>query len=133
MNRVAKIVQRASAASAYGNACAQARLGYAYQHAQGGLAKDYAMALAWYEKAAEQGHQVAMNNLGTLYALGGHGVPKDEATAASWFDKASEATFAGQQPRTGLAPPMDFPGAEYNDPASWADHFADASNLEMAA
>ena len=135
MSRAANILQRASAAAAYGNPCAQARLGYAYTHAQGGLAKDHAAALKWYKKAAEQGHAISMNNIGTLFAIGGHGVTQNVATAAEWFRMSAEAGFGAGQQRSGLTTPMDFPSTQYNNPAAWADFLAgDADDgLEMVA
>jgi TPR repeat protein len=61
-----------------------------------GVSQDYAAAVSWYRKAAEQGEAKAQSGLGLMYA-NGHGVPKDYVSAHVWFtlaaaggDKASE-------------------------------------------
>ena len=53
-----------------------------------GVAKDEAEAVAWYRKAAVQGHAGAQFNLGVMLAQG-LGVAKDEAEAVAWFRKAA--------------------------------------------
>jgi TPR repeat protein len=63
-------------------------LGWLYQSAQGGL-QDYALARAWYEKAAAKGSPASMNNLGWLYE-NGRGVARDFAIARSWYEKAAQ-------------------------------------------
>ena len=50
---------------------------------------DYAAAVSWFLKAAEQGLAVAQYNLGVTYGEG-HGVPRDHAAAVSWYGKAAE-------------------------------------------
>jgi hypothetical protein len=54
-----------------------------------GVPQDYAQAVAWYRKAAEQGDADAQNNLGLRYDKG-QGVPQDYAQAVAWFRKAAE-------------------------------------------
>ena len=54
-----------------------------------GVARDYAEAVRWYRKAAEQGHAVAQNKLGVRYARG-EGVARDYAEAVRWYRKAAE-------------------------------------------
>ena len=54
-----------------------------------GCPKDYAEAVKWYRKAAEQGDAEAQFNLGLMYA-DGEGVPKDYAEAVKWYRKAAE-------------------------------------------
>ena len=49
-----------------GDATAQNRLGHAYFLGQG-MPQDYAQAVAWYRKAAEQGYDDAQYNLGYMY------------------------------------------------------------------
>ena len=53
-----------------------------------GVSQDYAEALKWYRKAAEQGHSIAQYNVGVLYyrAVGTH---QDLAEAARWWHKAA--------------------------------------------
>jgi hypothetical protein len=45
----------------------QTRLGISYYDGEG-VSKDYAAALTWYRKAAEQGYAQDQNNLGRMYA-----------------------------------------------------------------
>ena len=47
------------------------------------LPQDYAMAVRWFLKAAEQGHVGAQDTLGAYYWLG-HGAPKDVTKAYFW-------------------------------------------------
>ena len=67
------------------------RLGSAFFNEQGGLTKDEAKAVEWYQKAAEVGYAKAMNNLGVCYELAQGGLTKDEAKAVEWYQKAAEA------------------------------------------
>ena len=48
------------------------------------VAKNYAEAVKWYRKAAEQGLADAQNNLGRCYFLG-DGVPKDYVEGYKWL------------------------------------------------
>jgi TPR repeat protein len=54
-----------------------------------GVPQDYAEALRWYRKAADQGDAGAQSNLGVMYAKG-QGVPQDSAEAARWYRKAAD-------------------------------------------
>jgi TPR repeat protein len=54
-----------------------------------GVAKDSKEALAWYQKAAEQGSADAQLSLGKLY-VSGQGVPKNSVEAAKWFLLAAQ-------------------------------------------
>ncbi|WP_439830288.1 tetratricopeptide repeat protein, partial [Aeromonas veronii] len=60
------------------------------------MPQDDAQALAWYRKAAEQGHAKAQYNLGVMYG-NGQGVPQDDAQAVVWFRKAAEQGLAEAQ------------------------------------
>ena len=53
-----------------------------------GVTQDYAEAVTWYRKAANQGHAAAQNNLGLLYE-DGRGVPQDYVQAHMWFNLAA--------------------------------------------
>lgn len=53
-----------------------------------GVEQDYAKAVYWYTKAAEQGHNEAQNNLAARYATG-TGVEKNITTAKQWYAKAA--------------------------------------------
>ncbi|KAF9295978.1 hypothetical protein BGZ88_001000 [Linnemannia elongata] len=57
---------------------------------------DYAEAMTWYQKAAEQGHATAQYNIGSLYHQG-LGMSQDYAEAMTWFRKAAEQGDATAQ------------------------------------
>ena len=48
------------------------------------MSQDYAEALKWSRKAADQGHAPAQYNLGVMYR-NGRGVPQDYVRAHIWF------------------------------------------------
>ncbi|WP_309295377.1 tetratricopeptide repeat protein, partial [Aeromonas caviae] len=54
-----------------------------------GVAQDNSQAMAWYRKAAEQGHAQAQYFLGWMYT-NGLGVVQDDWQALSWIRKAAE-------------------------------------------
>ena len=62
-----------------------------------GVPKDYAEAVIWFRRAAEQGYAVAQFVLGLMYA-NGDGVPKDDVQAYAWFNVSGAAGH--QQART---------------------------------
>jgi hypothetical protein len=76
-------------AAELGDSHAQYTLGLDYHDGNHGLPQDFAEALRWYRKAAEQGFAPAQNNLGALYWMG-EGVPQDRAEAVRWHRKAAE-------------------------------------------
>ena len=49
-----------------------------------GVERDLQEAVAWFRKAAEQGHAKGQSNLGRMYA-GGLGVERDPVEAYQWF------------------------------------------------
>ncbi|TAN66804.1 MAG: sel1 repeat family protein [Methylobacter sp.] len=53
------------------------------------VTQDYAEAVSWYLKAAEQGNANAQYNLALKYKTG-QGVTKDDTKAAYWYRKAAE-------------------------------------------
>jgi TPR repeat protein len=58
-----------------------------------GKAPDYAEAMRWYLKAAnEANNALAENNIGRAYQAG-NGVLKDAAAAASWYKKAADQGY----------------------------------------
>jgi TPR repeat protein len=72
--------------------------------AKGGAASaagDYAEAVKWWRKAAEQGNAQAQHNLGLMYDKG-EGVTQDYAEAAKWFRKAAEQGDVEAQYNLGL-------------------------------
>ena len=62
-------------------------MGILYGHGEG-VPQDYAEAVKWYRKAAEQGDATAQFNLGTDYAKG-QGVPQDYVLAHMWLNLAA--------------------------------------------
>jgi len=65
-----------------GNADAQNSLGVRYARGQG-VPQDYAQAVSWYRKAADQVSPKAQNNLGFMYR-DGRGVAQDYVAAHKW-------------------------------------------------
>jgi TPR repeat protein len=61
-----------------------------------GVPQDYAEAVKWFRKAAEQNYAQAQYALGICYD-GGDGVTKDEFEAANWYRKAAEQNDAEGQ------------------------------------
>lgn len=55
-----------------------------------GVSQDYAEALKYYRKAAEQGVLPAQNKLGEMYERGRNGVQKNGQEAVKWYSKAAE-------------------------------------------
>ncbi|MBS1140103.1 MAG: Sel1-like repeat [Proteobacteria bacterium] len=66
-----------------GNIDAAYNLAVIHQHGDG-VRLDYATAMQWYRKAAEQGDKVSQVQIGLMYQLG-QGVAADEAEAHRWF------------------------------------------------
>ena len=60
-----------------------------YVKGQGDVRQDYAEAVKWYRKAAEQGFAEAQYNLGVMYAKG-EGVRQNYKIAKKWFGKACD-------------------------------------------
>jgi TPR repeat protein len=76
-----------------GDAAAQNNLGHLYLgDAQGVVPQDFAEALKWYSKAAEQWHANAHFSIGMLHLLG-LGVPRDNAEAVKWIRKSAEQGY----------------------------------------
>lgn len=63
--------------------------------------KDYAQAIYWYRKAAEQGYAQAQTKLGLSYGAG-WGVDKDYTQAVYWVRKAAVQGYPGAQYALGL-------------------------------
>jgi TPR repeat protein len=59
---------------------------------------DYAEAVKWFQKAANQGNAIGQSSLGVMYQHG-KGVPQDYAEAAKWYRKAADSR---QRPGTVL-------------------------------
>ena len=78
-----------------------------------GVQEDDVEAVAWYRRAAEQGHVEALHKLGRMYHQG-RGVPQNFAEAVSWYRDAAEQGqpqalwYLGDMYREGLGVPQDF-------------------------
>ena len=59
-------------------------------------AEDYAMARAYWERAAAKGNAAAINALGKLYEKG-EGVPQNDAKALEYYQKAAKSSFTAFQ------------------------------------
>jgi TPR repeat protein len=59
-----------------------------YEKGQG-VPQDYAEAMKWYRKAADQGYAHAQWSIGGMY-FEGNGVQQNYVTAANWFRKAAD-------------------------------------------
>ena len=84
----------------YGDVISMANLGQMYAKSLG-VARDYAKAREWYEKAAANGHVGAMTSLGLLY-VNGQGVARDYAKAREWLEKAAAKHHVGAMTSLGL-------------------------------
>jgi len=72
-----------------GDANGQFEIGNYYRKGDKGFAQDYAKAMKWYKKAADQNHPIAIFNIGCMHGEG-HGVPKDHQEAMKWIRKAAK-------------------------------------------
>jgi TPR repeat protein len=61
-----------------------------------GVTQDYAEAVKWWRKAAEQGYAKAQSNLGLMYHKG-YGVLQDTVAAYMWLNIAAANGFAGAE------------------------------------
>jgi TPR repeat protein len=118
----------------HGSAGSMSILGLIYANGFG-VAKDYAKAHDWFEKAAAKGNMDAMYNLGRLYQLG-QGVTKDYAKARDWFEKAANRgdaiamTNLGMLYVLGSGVPQDYSKArELFEKAAATDDAAPMVNL----
>jgi hypothetical protein len=79
-----------------GDPRAQFGLGLIHEEGLGGLPRDEAAALGWYERAARFGLSPAQNNLAGMHAEG-RGVPRDPARAVALWRQAAAAGFGPAQ------------------------------------
>jgi TPR repeat protein len=99
-SRSAVDLQRLTAEGYSGNALAQYILGITYAHGEV-VPQDYAEAIKWFQKAAQQGLDVAENDLGSMY-VSGQGVPLDYKAAVKWFRKAAGEGLAEAENNLGV-------------------------------
>ncbi len=81
-----------------GDPNAQFRLGFMYAHGLG-VPQNFAEAIRWYRKAADQGSAVAEHNLAVRYAFA---VPPNFAEALRWYRKAADQGYAHSQSNLGV-------------------------------
>jgi hypothetical protein len=79
-----------------GKASEQWHLAYLYEYGGAGVKQDYAEAMKWYRKAADQGEANAQVSIGWMYS-NGLGVKKDDAEAFKWYLMAAEQGDSGAQ------------------------------------
>ena len=82
-------IKISSDAAEHGDADEQYLLGLAYETGSAGTT-NYAEAVKWYLKAAQQGIPEAQNNLGWIYLNGYGGVSKNVDEGVKWLTKAAE-------------------------------------------
>lgn len=71
-------------------------IGHDYYFGTNGKRQDYAEAIKWYRKAAEQGDAKGQYNLGYCYYYG-FGVRRDRTKATDWFKKSAEQGYIEAQ------------------------------------
>ena len=84
----ARSLALARASAGEGSKHGQWTLGDLYLMGEGGVAEDYAAAVAQYRLAAAQGYDSAQNNLGYMLSKG-YGVAQDYAEALRWYKLAA--------------------------------------------
>ena len=77
--------------AAFGQMTAEEMLakGDNYYEGKNGVARNHAMAVKWYQQAAEKGNAEAQNQLGYCY-FQGEGIQQNFEEALKWFKKAAE-------------------------------------------
>jgi len=73
----------------------QYKLGNAYYRGDG-VTKDYAKAVEWFRKAADQGMPESQYMMGLIYDRG-EGLPQDFVEAVAWYRKAGEQGYVAAQ------------------------------------
>ena len=76
-----------------GDLDAQTELGERYQAGDGGVQRDYAEAVRWYRRSAEQGHALGQAYLGFMYHFG-RGVRQDYGEAVRWYRRSADQGHA---------------------------------------
>ncbi|KAK3833575.1 MAG: hypothetical protein J3R72DRAFT_477989, partial [Linnemannia gamsii] len=84
-------VNRHRKAADQGDSISQCNIGDLYS-----VAKDYAEAMIWFQKATQQGYAYAQSRIGCFYH-GGFGVSQNYAEAMIWYQKAAEQGHAEAQ------------------------------------
>ena len=84
----ARSLELARESSGKGSRYGQYTLGWLYQDGEGGVAQDYAQAVALYRLAAAQNFDEGQRSLGDMYCYG-FGVAQDYAEALRWYQLAA--------------------------------------------
>jgi TPR repeat protein len=85
-----------------------------------GVEKNYAEAIRWFKKSAENGNVVAMENIGYMYEIG-NGVQQDYEEARNWYQKALDA---GSENAAEYLASMDEPGSgEFIEGLKYYDYY----------
>lgn len=90
-DRRGRLIHYCRKAAVGGHAFAQHRLGSLYREN-----KDYAKAVIWFQKAAEQEYDRGINALSESYFFG-HGVAENPVKAEAWLERGAELGFALNQ------------------------------------
>src|SRR5712664_2754399 len=88
-----KLLEKIKAEAEKNDPGQQCALGEVYFSSKLGVPQDYAKAVYWFRKAAEQGYDVAQYHLEICYYKG-DGVAKDAAAAVKWYRMAAEQGMA---------------------------------------
>ena len=120
-------------------AAAQFNLGVMYAEGQG-VPQNYAEAVKWYRKAADQGHRPRPVQSRAFMYDEGQGVPQDYAEAVKWYREAADQGNARAQFNLGImyaegqGVPQDYVRAHmwFNLSAAQGDQNA-AKNRDIAA
>ncbi len=83
-----------------GDVKAQDLLGESFMEGQG-VEQNFAEAVKWFRRAADQNYAPAQHKLGGCYAYG-HGVATNQTEAVKWYRKAAEQEFAPAQTSLGM-------------------------------
>ncbi len=108
-----KMFAEEKAKAEQGDATNQCGLGEIYDFGLYGVTKDYAEAVKWYRKAAEQNFTLAQYDLGCCYSFG-QGITKDDVEGVKWYRKAADQGLASAQHnlavhyRDGQGVPQDY-------------------------
>jgi formylglycine-generating enzyme required for sulfatase activity len=81
-----------------------------------GVEQDYAKAMEWYRKAADQGFPDAQRNVGVLYE-NGWGVAKDIDQARVWYQKAADQAYGPAKTALARLQPRPNPPAQSGPPS----------------
>ncbi len=106
---------------------AQNYLGIMFQRGYG-VSQDYAEAVRWYRKSAEQGNEAAQCNLGFMYEKG-FGVGQDYAEAVRWYRKSAEQGISRAQNNLGVMHRKGLGvGQDYAEAVRWFRKAAEQGN-----